>query len=115
MFSESGGKNFSIVPNPGGKKGDNIILESCKKMDLLSGKTINSVRLQMMDEAGEYSPGGFNRGKHWVNNSKSKYEISDSSSLESGVPSKLRESTSQFGRADSNEFSKSKSIVEKHK
>jgi hypothetical protein len=115
MFNESGAKNFSIVPNPGDKKGDNIILESCKKIHLPPGATINSVWLQMIDEAGEYSPGGFNRSKRWVNNSKSKYEISDSSSLESGVPSKVRESISQFARADSNEFSKSKSIVEKHK
>jgi hypothetical protein len=90
-------------------------LESAKKIDLPSGKTIKCVRLEMMDEAEEYSPNGFSRLRHGVFRSKSKYEFSVSSSLESEVPSQIKESTCQFTEADAKQFSYSKSIVDKHK
>jgi hypothetical protein len=69
----------------------------------------------MMDETEEYSPGGFSRLRHGVFRSKSKYEFSVSSSLESEVPSQIKESTCQFTEADAKQFSYSKSIVDKHK
>jgi hypothetical protein len=112
VLSTSGVKKYSIVPNFGGKPGENIIMISDKKMDLPPGSTVNSLRLKMMKEAENYSPGGFSRGNHRQYFRKSKYDISDSSSLESAAPKRI-DSLQQFSRADSNVFSKSKTLVDR--
>lgn len=99
---------------PGTKPGEEIVMVQGRKMDLPPGSGINSIRLKMMDEAESFSPGGFSKGMHRQYSRRSKYEISESSSLESGVH-KRGESLSAFSRVNSNAFSKSKTLVDRKK